>query len=58
MQVKPWDGRKFCNKCGRPDRNSWSCPKCGNNEWSLNENPTYYGWLERLRNGEITKTSN
>lgn len=43
-----WDGRKFCNQCGRPERYKWICPACSNNEWSLNENPTYYGWKKRL----------
>lgn len=50
MEPDPdWDGRKFCNQCGRCERDQlvWKCRQCGNNEFSLKENPTYAGWLRR-----------
>lgn len=50
-RLKEWDGRTFCNRCGCPHEGSFtSCDQCGNNDFSLNENPTYWGWHRRNMN--------
>lgn len=46
--VEDWDGRTFCNRCGCPHEGMPNkCQQCGNVDFSLRENVTYFGWLKR-----------
>lgn len=55
MQEPDWDGRVFCNGCGRPNQGMPDrCTHCRNNEFSLREHVIYWGWLRRNQPKQVS----